>query len=62
VWLHWSRCALVGESVSLGAGFQKLKPGPVADVFFLLQADPDVELSTTSPALYRMLAIFLGWR
>ena len=30
--------------------FQKLKPGLVAHCLFLLPADPDEELSTTSPA------------
>lgn len=29
----------------------KLKPGPVAHLPFLLPDDPDVELSSTSPAL-----------
>lgn len=30
--------------------FQKFKPGPVAHSFFLGPANPDIELSATSPA------------
>lgn len=49
------RCGLIGESVSLwgwGVGFEvsNAQARPRARSLFLLAADPDVELSVTSPA------------
>ena len=48
---YCSTCSLVGGGVSLGMGFGVSNAYARTSVFLLLMpADPDVELSTTSPA------------
>jgi hypothetical protein len=46
VWPCWRKCVIRGQALRL----QKLQPGLGDSLFFLLPADPDVELSAPSPA------------
>jgi hypothetical protein len=57
-WHYW-RCGPVGVGVALleevchwgrALRLQKLKAGPVSHLLFLLPANPDVELSASSPS------------